>query len=357
MLPPLPRVQDPDASIRATDTDAVTARLSAVQKHYLQDPFIKHLVPRAHLQQPRPPLINVGTHVRCTAIDSLVDQWLELSARNGTQCQIVSLGAGSDTRFWRIATGPRKDALARYIEIDFPEVTTKKAMAIRRQKDLSSALGDPAEVQISHGGTGLLSAKYNLLGADLRQSPTNTLQNLLGALEGPLLSPRLPTLLLFECVLVYMTSEASSALIQWFVDHFRNEGDGAGPIGGIVYEMFGLQDAFGKVMLSNLKFRNVSLPGAEDYPTVESLPSRFLTRGFARAHAMTLRNIRTSCIDDVELERISKLEMLDEIEELELVLAHYAITWGLWAGADQESAWTSWGLKRKGPELERSPED
>lgn len=26
--------------------------------------------------------------------------------------------------------------------------------------------------------------------------------------------------------------------------------------------------------------------------------------------------------------RISKLEMLDEIEELELVLSHYAVSWG-----------------------------
>lgn len=29
------------------------------------------------------------------------------------------------------------------------------------------------------------------------------------------------------------------------------------------------------------------------------------------------------------LRRIAKLEMLDEVEELELVLDHYAITWGV----------------------------
>jgi len=36
----------------------------------------------------------------------------------------------------------------------------------------------------------------------------------------PLLSPTLPTLLLFECVLAYMSPAASNALIQWFVDYF-----------------------------------------------------------------------------------------------------------------------------------------
>jgi [phosphatase 2A protein]-leucine-carboxy methyltransferase len=103
MLPPSHRHGDADIAIRLTDTDASAARLSAVQKGYLQDPFIKHLVPRAHLHPPGQPLINVGTFVRSTALDDLIHQWLLLSQDEGKPCQIVSLGAGSDTRFWRIA--------------------------------------------------------------------------------------------------------------------------------------------------------------------------------------------------------------------------------------------------------------
>lgn len=91
---------DPDGAIRLTDTDAAMARVSAVGKGYVEDPYIKHFVPRGQLQTARPPLINIGTYLRGTAIDRLVDQWLERSAG---PCQIVSLGAGSDTRFWRIA--------------------------------------------------------------------------------------------------------------------------------------------------------------------------------------------------------------------------------------------------------------
>lgn len=93
-----------DEAIRQTDSDAALARFSAVQKGYFSDPFIRSLVPRgAHLQPPRPPLINVGTYVRSEAIDRLVNEWLELAGQDGRQCQIVSMGAGSDTRFWRIA--------------------------------------------------------------------------------------------------------------------------------------------------------------------------------------------------------------------------------------------------------------
>jgi hypothetical protein len=92
---------DLDAPIRATDNDAAVARLSAVQKGYLTDPYIAVLVPRTHLQQPRPPLINIGTYLRARGIDYLLDGWFRLSGER--QVQIVSLGAGSDTRFWRLA--------------------------------------------------------------------------------------------------------------------------------------------------------------------------------------------------------------------------------------------------------------
>lgn len=47
--------------------------------------------------------MNLGTFVRSSAIDTLVEDWLVLAENEGTKCQIVSLGAGSDTRFWRLA--------------------------------------------------------------------------------------------------------------------------------------------------------------------------------------------------------------------------------------------------------------
>lgn len=93
--------------------------------------------------------------------------------------------------------------------------------------------------------------------------------------------------------------------------------------------------------------RSLSLPGAEPYPDLASLSRRFLDLGFTTAQAVTLREIRLRYIGSRELQRLSQLEMLDEVEELELVLDHYAISWGVkfpegWApegGADG-----AWGL-------------
>jgi hypothetical protein len=45
-------------------------------------------------------------------------------------------------------TGVHKDKLANYVEIDFPEVTTKKVMSIRKSKELSAVLGTTADIHV-----------------------------------------------------------------------------------------------------------------------------------------------------------------------------------------------------------------
>ncbi|CAA7258954.1 unnamed protein product [Cyclocybe aegerita] len=288
MFPPS-GAQSGGAPIRATDNDAAVARLSAVQKHYLQDPYIKHLVPRAHLLPPHPPLINIGTYVRTAAIDSLVDQWLQLASNAGQKCQIA---------------GSLEDNLQVYVEVDFPEITTKKAMAIKKHKELVSLLGDPSQVSLAQGGTALRSPKYYLIPTDIRRPPSEMLESFLyssfDAEHPAILDPSIPTLLLFECVLAYMSPVDSSRLLDWFVKVQQKHN---GVLGCIVYEMFGLNDSFGRVMVNNLKERGISLPGADPYPTVENLPNRFLQTGFSAAHGLTLKEIRRAYIEPSELER------------------------------------------------------
>lgn len=117
--------------------------------------------------------------------------------------------------------------------------------------------------RVENGGTTLHSAKYHLLPADLRISPSESIAPLLTSNSpsspsqgGPILSPNLPTLLLFECVLVYVAPEASQALIQWFVDYSTS----SSILGAVVYEMFGLNDSFGAVMVENLKVPQTQFP-------------------------------------------------------------------------------------------------
>ena len=86
--------------------------------------------------------------------------------------------------------------------------------------------------------------------------------------------------------------------------------------------------------------RNVTLVGAVPFTTLDALKGRFHDVGFAHSDAVTLRDIRRRYLDAAEVERVSQLELLDEVEELELVLSHYAVSWGM-------TRCVSWGLKER----------
>ena len=94
-----------DEGTRSTDGFAAHARVSAVRQGYIQDEFVSYFVPRAKNLPTHVPLINIGTHVRTTSIDTLVQDFLKAGSEDGrpVKKQIVSLGAGSDTRFWRLS--------------------------------------------------------------------------------------------------------------------------------------------------------------------------------------------------------------------------------------------------------------
>jgi [phosphatase 2A protein]-leucine-carboxy methyltransferase len=129
--------RDTDDAIRGTDDDAIGSKLcvaglkgrygiphdppanacacplrSAVELGYIDDPYAGLFSKSSRFGSAarKPPLINVGTHHRTWALDKLVDEFLNSSTEDTTSAskkgkgkQIVSLGAGSDTRFWRIA--------------------------------------------------------------------------------------------------------------------------------------------------------------------------------------------------------------------------------------------------------------
>ncbi|WVR05428.1 hypothetical protein IAU60_002443 [Kwoniella sp. DSM 27419] len=360
----------PDDAIRQTDDDAASSRLSATNLGYLDDPFTSLLYkpqfsPGSAQGGPsgsrKPPLINVGTHHRSVGIDTLIEKFLASDLALGVQSsegersarQVVSLGAGSDTRFWRLMSRDRPPDIAKYVEIDFPHLTSPKAQRIARSRKLHPALGSvprstpsgqdaqpavphPQPYQVSQGGTRLDSPIYTLLPLDLRPPslqpetpPDSSPQSIAQILDThllPLLDPQLPTLFLAECLFPYMPAEDSRAIVGWFGSRF-------GRAVGVVYEMCGLDDGFGQVMRRNLATRNLSIPGSAPFPTPQSQADRFLDSSlangqFTKAGAKTLWQVRKQVIPSEELRRISKLEFLDEIEELKLVLEHYVIAWG-----------------------------
>lgn len=93
--------------IQQTDVDAKLAKRSAAALGYLNDPFIENFVKAFDRKSP---IINrgtsfvtwlrQGTYVRTRSIDRLIEAVLQ-SNKTGTT-QIVSLGGGTDTRFFNL---------------------------------------------------------------------------------------------------------------------------------------------------------------------------------------------------------------------------------------------------------------
>lgn len=304
-----------DEATRSTDLDALLSRASAVNNKLLSDPFLVHFLPSTHKRTPpaRPPLINIGTHARTYAIDHLLHQFLSAPASHSQGKQVVSLGAGSDTRYWRFRADCERDGkdwkstCQKWVELDFPEATSSKSRAILTHKPLSTLLGGSHTLRESSfhseandvvdksrlfsrffptvpGGTGITSPDYALLPVDLRS--TTTLSDVLFfPTSSPILDRTLPTLLLAECVLIYLPPETVSNIFDWFMTSFGSQDGGGGAFVG--YDPFGLQDSFGRVMLSNLAVR----------PPVTACCRRDLTNRFSVIESKSVATLRRDDAD------------------------------------------------------------
>ncbi|EYE99120.1 protein C-terminal leucine carboxyl O-methyltransferase ppm1 [Aspergillus ruber CBS 135680] len=320
-----------DRVVQNTDNDASVSRLSAVQLGYIEDRFAQPLTP-AGLETRRFPIINRGTYVRTTAIDCLVSQFVESYTEQHAKKQIISLGAGTDTRVFRLfsSTTPRSDLV--YHEIDFPANTATKIKAIHSSPALQGALrnasspGVPNDIEISDTGDALHSPRYHIHPLDLRllskstPDPIPTLQDI---------DPALPTLLISECCLIYLPPDQADSVVHHFTTTIFPP---TTPLGLIIYEPIRPDDPFGRIMVSNLATRGIHLQTLNKYASLETQRRRLQEQGFQGGQAAAdIDFIWERWVSEEEKERVAGLEMLDEMEEWKLLAGHYCVAWG-WRG-------------------------
>lgn len=95
-------------------------------------------------RQPRAPLINMGTHHRTYALDAIVRSFVTAPFQGSATSprNVVSLGSGSDSRFWRLRKRWQKEhpteswPLRHWVEVDFAETVERKAQQLARGGDL-----------------------------------------------------------------------------------------------------------------------------------------------------------------------------------------------------------------------------
>ena len=320
-----------DKVIQQTDHDASNSRMSAVALEYLDDSFASAFYPAGESIPKRYPIINRGTYVRSKSIDQLIIRFLET---NPTQKkQIVSLGAGSDTRFFRFFTSSYfQESGIEYHELDFEANVNQKRAAIRNSSKLSYLVS-----QAEKG-----DSFYRLHAIDLRHLIAKSPPVI------PNLDGNLPTLLLSECCLCYLPPDDASSVIQYFTMHITE------PLALVLYEPIRPFDAFGKTMVSNLASRGIHLQTLKRHSSLEAQRQRLRLAGFTAG-----QGARDVCqlwesgdwVGDAERDRIEKLEWLDEIEEWKLLASHYCVAWG-WKGDVFDQAWSSIDGSRTDTEMQ-----
>ncbi|KAL6715211.1 carboxy methyl transferase for protein phosphatase 2A [Lecanora helva] len=330
-----------DRIVQQTDQDASVSRKSAVDLGYLDDPFAKYFV--SGEGQRRFPIINRGTYVRTKAIDNLVETFVNNEPT--TKKQIISLGAGSDTRFFRLMSrtpdltgiGYQRPNLV-YHEIDFPENTIEKLRPIHCTSDLCRHIkpgmgmhNSSCSEDDSRPVDTLYSENYFVHPLDLRTlNPTTP-----APISFEDIKKDLPTLIISECCLVYLAPDAADAVAQYFTKFFF---PASTPLGLILYEPINPLDAFGKVMVSNLAARGIVLQTLRKYGSLEAQAARMKMYGFEETGGATVNTLWSKGVDEKEKERVAGLEMVDEVEEWELLAEHYCVSWG-WRG---HGIWQGW---------------
>ncbi|XP_053326824.1 leucine carboxyl methyltransferase 1 [Spea bombifrons] len=297
-----------DEAVRGTCDDASICKRFAVSVGYWKDPYIQYFVRQA--KERKAPEINRGYYARVQGISQLLKTFLR---RTQCNCQIINLGAGLDTTFWVLKD---ENLLpVKYFEVDFPAIVARKLYNIKSKPPLSKPIME------SHSGESLLidahsldSSRYSIIGGDLRNP-----KDLEEKLKKFGMDTELPTLLIAECVLVYMTPEQSSCLLKWATDTFSTAMF-------INYEQVNMGDRFGQIMVENLQRRQCNLAGVDSCQSLKSQMERMLRNGWETADAWNMMIVYSN-LPQGDVGRIERLEFLDEKELLDQLLLHYCICW------------------------------
>lgn len=295
-----------DEPVMATNDDASECKRGAVLLGYWNDDYISYFV--RHVEK-RAPEINRGYYARVKGIENFIQKFIN---KAGSSAQIINFGSGFDTLYWKL-----KDEgiqIANYVEIDFPQVTSKKCYMIKRNKPLLDRIHNQ-DGEIKFSQTDLHAGNYHCIGVDIRNIP-----QLETKIQQAEVNFDRPTLFLAECVLVYIENDCVNRLLKWISSKFSS--------GLFVnYEMCNMNDTFGEVMLGNLRVRGCNLAGISHCKNLDMQKARFLNNGWMGSQGWDMVQIYYAFTES-ERHRIEKIEFLDEQELLIQLFQHYCVCIG-----------------------------
>lgn len=288
-----------------TNSEASCSKLALSELGYINDPFIK-LFGLHPLK--RTPEINRGYYYRTAAISHVVHSFCN---REGPTAQVVNIGAGYDTLFWRMSADSTVN-FARFVEVDSNEVVGHKIKIIREHESLLQHCG--AVQSSANSAAALNSERYHVIAQDA----TKGLQLVNKLVKNCQINKSEPILFIFECVLLYWNEEARTNLLYTLSKSFPK-------CNFAVFDLVNTGDKFSEVMQHSLSEHDTPLLGASSTRTLDDWKQQFEKAGCAHLNAWLMTDVFEHLIDADEKERIEKIEFLDEVELLTQLFNHYCI--------------------------------
>ena len=340
-----------DVAVQDTNDEACASKLSCANAGYIVDEWARHFVKPGPMGRVKkyPPIINRGYYTRVATMRNVIECFLREcvlpgDARDGvlsriTRRQIVQIGAGFDTTYFRL----RQKAAAplTYLELDYAEVVDKKARVINAKPELAGQMmvgrrgvypcelisedGDiPPGRGYNPGGESPSHSYrddggYRLVAADLRDV------NSLNDAAAKHLDPEVPTLIISECCLAYLERHEAEAVVRWCAEVTSACEASA----FVLYDPINPSDAFGRQMVMNVAARGSPLRGI--LGSVGEQTDRMSRCGFRSAGCVDMNETWDYLTrrNSADVARVVRLEMFDEIEEWRLIQAHYCVAWGV----------------------------
>ncbi|KAF1793343.1 Leucine-rich repeat domain, L domain-like [Phytophthora cactorum] len=315
-----------DHNVTETAFDAVKCKLSAVTLGYFQDPFLSFFVEKPTR---RIPLIHRGYYLRHVAIARCVELFLsqfmvDILVTSGTvdatstQVNIVSLGAGFDTLFFRLLEQRQFAGKLSFTEVDCDAIVDAKTKLLNDEdvreglfpKDMDNlTVASPVDGNVAWQCQ-VPSASYSLIACDL--GDIQRLDTTLTSAGG---------------IASYLVPEKGTMLLRWLAETFS---------GGSIalYDPIGLEasdsekaaspnnktksksDAFDSTLQHYFAVKGCTLRGARGYQTAAD---------HANCRILDMNSVFTACTTAEEKRRLASLEPFDEFADWMLCNAHYAI--------------------------------
>lgn len=327
------------AAVMATNEDAFESKIAAMDAGYFEDWF---LLCMKHRQQQlysahnleiglhestqssekhfrREPVINRGTFGRILIKHHIVKAVIDEMSTTHSHVQVISLGAGFDTFPFHLLRQDSGAPVFNYLELDL-EPVVKQKLELGHQFFLDDGGGMlPWKVQRSetctfHAKMRCSGSQYWLKCCDLRH-----MSELSAVLNAARFTRDRPTVVIAELSLVYMAVSESDAVIKWLGEWFS--GDRA----FVCLEPMRGTDQFGKRMDNNVAARGSPFQSMRVYGDVDAQRKRFQKHGWGTVQAHTMWDEWKRLVSPHRIMELQRIELLDEVEELELLLRHYCI--------------------------------